>query len=55
MPEEPRGALEPAKQKVLLQLEALESRRPLESIRDDAERERARETREWFKLEFLQP
>ena len=42
-------------EKVLLQLEALESRRPLESIRDDAERERVRETREWFKREFLQP
>jgi hypothetical protein len=51
----PDGALESAKQKVLLQLEALESRRPLESIRDDAERERARETREWFKREFLRP
>jgi hypothetical protein len=51
----PGAALEPAKQKVLLQLEALESRRPLESIRDDAEREQARATREWFKREFLQP
>ena len=51
----PGGALEPAKQKVLLQLEALGSRRPLESIRDDTERERARETRKWFKREFLRP
>jgi hypothetical protein len=49
----PGGAIEPAKQKVLLHLAGLESRRPLESIRDSGERERARETREWFKREVV--
>lgn len=45
--------LESAKQKTLLHLEGLEGRRPLEAIRDIAERERARTTRAWFKQEFL--
>ncbi len=47
------GPSEAAKQKVLLHLAGLEGRRPLASIRDGAERERARETREWFRREFL--
>ena len=51
----PGELLEAAKQKVLLHLVGLENRRPLASIRDEAERERARETREWFKEEFLKP
>jgi hypothetical protein len=49
----PGSPAEPAKTKVLLHLTALESRRPLESISDDTERKRVRETREWFKREFL--
>ena len=34
---------------------SLESRRPLDSIPDGPERERAREAREWFKLKVLKP
>jgi hypothetical protein len=43
----------PAKQKVLHHLQALETRRPLESITDPAEQRRASELREWFRREFL--
>jgi hypothetical protein len=49
----PGEPLESAKQKVLLHLAGLEGRRPLEAIRDVAERERARSVRAWFKQEFL--
>lgn len=49
-PDEP---LESAKQKVLLHLAGFEGRRPLEAIRDVAERERAQIVRAWFKQEFL--
>ncbi len=51
----PGEPLEPARQKVLFHLAALESRRPLGSIRDDAERERAEATRGWFRKEFATP
>ncbi len=51
----PGGSVQAAKQKVLLHLVGLESRRPLESILDGSERERARLTRDWFKQEFLKP
>ena len=51
-PDEP---LDAAKQKVLLHLAALEGRRPLGSIRDEAERERAEATRAWCKREFASP
>lgn len=49
----PGEPLDAAKQKVLLHLTNLEGRGPLDSISDEAERERARATREWFKREFL--
>jgi hypothetical protein len=49
----PGDSVEAGKQKALLHLVSLESRRPVDSIPDGAERERAREAREWFKLEFL--
>jgi len=49
----PGENLDSAKQKVLLHLSGLEGRRPLEAIRDIAERERAQAAREWFKQEFL--
>ncbi len=42
-----------ARQKVMLHLTWLEARRPLESIADSAERERAGATRAWFRDEFL--
>lgn len=51
----PGEPLEAAKQKVLLNLAALESRRPLGSIRDDSERTRAEATRAWFRKEFVTP
>ena len=44
-----------AKEKVRIHLKALESRRPLESIADSIERDRARETRQWFDRELLIP
>ncbi|GAC1450350.1 MAG: hypothetical protein NVSMB9_34730 [Isosphaeraceae bacterium] len=43
----------PARQKVLVHLASLEMRRPLDSIEDPGERERARLLREWFQQEFL--
>jgi hypothetical protein len=49
----PGELVEPAKQKVLFHLTSLENRRPLESISDSGDRERARRTREWFKQEFV--
>jgi hypothetical protein len=45
----------PAKQKVLMHLAALEQRRPLNSIVDAGERERASAVRRWFRGEFCQP
>lgn len=51
----PGGDREAAKQKVVFHLAGIESRRPLDSIRDAAESERARSTRDWFKKEFLKP
>jgi hypothetical protein len=51
----PSDTVEAGKQKALLHLVSLEARRPLDSIQDSAERERARDAREWFKLEFLKP
>lgn len=51
----PGGDREAAKQKVALHLAGIEGRRPLDSIRDPVERERARATRDWFKREFLKP
>jgi hypothetical protein len=47
--------LDQAKQKVLIHLSALEARRPLDAIRDPAEKGRASSTRDWFKQEFLKP
>ena len=46
-------SVESARQKLLLNLTALEKRRPLTSISDEAERERARSTRKWFREEFI--
>jgi hypothetical protein len=45
----------PAKQKVLMHVTALEQRRPLTSIADAGERERASAVRRWFREEFCQP
>src|SRR5205085_6108341 len=42
-----------AKQKVLLHLDALEARRPLESIKSPDERRHMQATREWFRRDFL--
>jgi hypothetical protein len=50
----PRESVDSGKQKVLLHLMSIEGRRPLESIQADAERERAKATRDWFKQEFLE-
>jgi len=50
----PGEPLDAAKQKVLWNLTSLESRRPLDTIKDEAERERASATRAWFKEEFLE-
>lgn len=49
-----RGQSVPAaKQKALLHLMALETRRPLEAITDAIEREQARQLRTWFRQELL--
>jgi hypothetical protein len=44
-----------AKDKVRLHLTALQARRPLETIADIGERNRAAATRQWFSTEFLKP
>jgi hypothetical protein len=49
----PGGAIEAARQNLLLHLAGLEARRPLERIPDHAARERARTVRQWFKDVFL--
>lgn len=49
----PGQSNEGARNKVLFHLESLEMRRPLDSIRDQLERTRAKETRDWFRREFL--
>jgi hypothetical protein len=49
----PGQPVESAREKVLFHLGGLEARRPLAAIRDSAERARAKETREWFRREFL--
>lgn len=49
----PGGDPEAARQKILLHLVGIESRRPLDSIPDVGERGRAAATRDWFKREFL--
>lgn len=49
----PGEPLDSAKQKVLLHLTGLEGRRPLDSIRDEAERERVGAARQWFKQEII--
>jgi hypothetical protein len=49
----PDESTESAKRKVLIHLTALEARRPLESISEPQERQRAKETREWFRHQFL--
>lgn len=51
----PGDTVAAAQQKVLFHLASLEGRRPLDSITDPGERERARATRQWFKEEFLKP
>jgi len=51
----PGDSADAAREKVLHHLTALELRRPLEHIPDLQERERARETREWFRRDFLGP
>ena len=50
----PEGALDAAKRNVLLHLASLEARRPLDTIPDLSERERARLVRDWFRETFLQ-
>ncbi len=49
----PGESVERAKTKVAFHLGTLESNRPLDSIRDPAERTKAQQTREWFRREFL--
>lgn len=49
----PGDSADVAKEKVLHHLSSLEMRRPLEGIADLQERERTRETRGWFRLQFL--
>lgn len=49
----PGGSLDAAKSKVAFHLMTMKSRRPLDSIQNPVEREKARETREWFRREFL--
>jgi hypothetical protein len=50
----PGQTIESAKQKVLLYLEVLEAKRPLDSISDAGERARAKELRDWYRVMFLQ-
>lgn len=49
----PTETITSGRQKALLMLKALELRRPLSSIGDEAERQKADTTREWFKTIFL--
>ena len=51
----PSQDIQAARQKVLLHLSALESRRPLASIPNQADRELASQNRQWFREEFLTP
>ncbi len=46
---------ESARQKVLVHLSGLEARRPLDTILNAVERQRASEVRQWFRGEFLRP
>ncbi len=46
-------SVESAMENVRFHLESLEARRPLGKIRDTEEAERARDTRNWFREEFL--
>jgi len=48
-------APELGKQKVMVHLAGLEQRRPLSSITEDAEKERAASLRRWFREEFIRP
>lgn len=47
------GTVESAKQNLMLHILNLEARRPLDRIADSAERERARELRQWYRDTFL--
>ncbi|HEY3241852.1 MAG TPA: nucleotidyl transferase AbiEii/AbiGii toxin family protein [Phycisphaerae bacterium] len=49
----PGEDVDAARQKALLHLSALDTRRPLASIKDVTERDEARRTREWFRNSFL--
>ena len=51
----PSDTVAVGRQKVLHHLNALETRRPLVSIVDDAARREAKATRDWFRAEFLGP
>ncbi len=49
----PSGSLDAARSKVAFHLMTMESRRPLDSIQNPAERAKAQQTREWFRWDFL--
>jgi len=49
----PEDTMTSGQEKVLFHLAALETRRPLESIEDPEERQRALQTRSWFRARFL--
>jgi len=49
----PGGSTDAARQSVLLHLTNLEARRALDTIDDESAREAARQTRRWFKDDFL--
>jgi len=50
----PDGAVDTAKRNLLLHLASIEARRPLDTIPDPSERDRARQVRDWFRETFLQ-
>ena len=49
----PGGSLDRTKSKVAFHLMTMDSRRPLDSIQNPAERAKAQKTREWFRRELL--
>ena len=49
----PGASVESARNKVQFHLTAMESRRPLDSLKDPEERAKARRTRDWFRHQFL--
>jgi hypothetical protein len=49
----PGGSMDAARRNLLLHLASLDARRPLESIANPAERDRARQLRDWFRQNLL--